>query len=215
MALQGNVGETGKIRMPKINRRRSPRRALELAIRVFGTDFQGKDFVEDSTTLEVSPHGAKIRLTRQLIPEQEIRVLCQDNNREGLFRVVRQVGEPVGEFSFWGVECLNPSENIWEGALPRPGPKPVPKPGPQLDRAPGRPVDRTPSQSLDPGLGSKAKTPVQFMLRCSQCGMRELVDVDETQIQTMRKLKGLVRGCPACGATVLWKGVAVKGPRSV
>ena len=125
------------------------------------------------------------------------------------------VGEPVGEFSFWGVECLNPSENIWEGALPRPGPKPVPKPGPQLDRAPGRPVDRTPSQSLDPGLGSKAKTPVQFMLRCSQCGMRELVDVDETQIQTMRKLKGLVRGCPACGATVLWKGVAVKGPRSV
>ncbi len=204
MALQGNVGETAKIRMPKINRRRSPRRALELAIRIFGTDFQGKDFVEDSTTLEVSPHGAKIRLTRQLIPEQEIRILCQGNNREGLFRVVRQVGEPVGEFSFWGVECLNPSENIWEGALPRPGPKPVPKPGPQLDRAPGQP--------LDPELSSKGKTPVQVMLRCSQCGMRELVDLDESQIQAMRKVKGLVRGCPACGATVLWKRVAVKGP---
>src|SRR3989454_46399 len=116
MALQGSRGEVGKMQMLKVNRRRSPRRALELAIRIFGTDFRGKDFVEDSTTLEVNQHGAKIRLTSQLIPEQEIRILCQGNNREGLFRVARQVGEPVGEFSSWGVECLNPSENIWEVA---------------------------------------------------------------------------------------------------
>ena len=211
MALQESRGEVGKMQMPKVNRRRSPRRALELAIRIFGTDFRGKDFVEDSTTLEVNQHGAKIRLTSQLIPEQEIRILCQGNNREGLFRVARQVGEPVGEFSFWGVECLNPSENIWEGAQPRPGPQPVPKPGPQLGRTPSPQLGRTPSQPLDPGLGSRAKTPVQAMLRCSQCGMRELVDLDETQIQAMLKLKGLVRGCPACGATDLWKRAAVQG----
>ncbi len=117
----------------------------------------------------------------------------------------------MGELSFWGVECLNPSENIWEGAHPRPGPKPVPKPGPQFGRTPGPPLDRTPSQPLDPALSLKAKTPVQIMLRCSQCGMRELVDLEETQIQAMRKLKGLVRGCPACGATVLWKRVAAQG----
>ncbi len=48
--------------MLNIGQRRSPRRALELPIRVFGTDFQGRDFVEDAATLVVSRHGAKIRL---------------------------------------------------------------------------------------------------------------------------------------------------------
>lgn len=191
--------------MLNIRERRSPRYALELPIRVFGTDFQGTDFVEDSTTLVVSRHGAKIRLTHKLIPEMEIRILRQDNKREGLFRVVGQAGEPMGEFSFWGVECLEPAENIWEVgvAMPasKPGPRPAPPPSPEL--AP-KPVPQ-----LDAKLSSKDKSPVQAMFRCSKCGMRELVDLDETQIQAMRKLKGLVRGCPACGATSLWRRVGV------
>ncbi len=179
--------------MPEIRQRRSSRRALELPIRIFGTDFQGRDFVEDSTTLVVSRHGAKIRLTHKLIPEQEIRILCQANNREALFRVVSKAGAPAGEFSSWGVECLKPDENVLEGGPPRPGPK------------------------LGPGLGlrrklsSKDKSPVQVVLRCSKCGMRELIDLDQTQIRAIRELKGLVRGCPACGANSLWKPVAVQG----
>jgi hypothetical protein len=197
--------------MPEIRQRRSPRRALELAIRVFGTDFQGRDFVEDSTTLVVSRHGAKIQLTRKLIPEQEIQILCQGNNREGLFRVVSQVGEATSEFSFWGVECLKPDENIWEGALPRPRPKPEPRPGPQPDPKLG---SRSGPQ-LDPKLGSKPSwkdnSALQVVLRCANCGMRELVDLNERQIQHMRKSKGLLRDCPACGATSLWKGIAVQG----
>ncbi len=191
--------------MPEIGKRRSPRRALELPIRVFGTDFQGRDFIEDSTTLVVSRHGAKIRLTRKLIPEQEIRILCQGNSREALFRVVSQAGEPTSEFSFWGVECLKPSENIWEGGVPilasRPGSsRPAPLPGPS------KPVPQPDSK-----LSSRNKWPVQATLRCSECGMRELMDLDETQIRTIHKSKGLVRGCPACGATSLWKRVAVRG----
>jgi hypothetical protein len=180
--------------MPEIRQRRSPRRALELPIRVFGTDFQGRDFVEDSTTLAVNRHGAKIRLTRKLIPDQEIRILCQENNRETLFRVVSEAGEATSEFSFWGVECLKPGENIWEGGIPRPGPKLVSRPGPQLD----------------PKLSWQDKLPVQVVLRCSKCGMRELTDLDETQIQAIRRSKGLVRGCPACGETSLWKRVALQ-----
>lgn len=191
--------------MLNIRQRRSPRQALEVPIRVSGTDFQGRDFVEDSTTLVVSRHGAKIRLTRKLIPEMEIRILCQGNKREGLFRVVGQAGEPMGEFSFWGVECLEPAENIWEGgvAMPasKPGSRPAPLPSPQLAPKPVPQLDAKPS--------SKDKPPVQAWLRCSKCGMRELVDLDETQIQAMRKLKGLVRSCPACGATGLWRRVGV------
>jgi hypothetical protein len=215
--------------MLNIRERRSPRYALELPIRVFGTDFQGTDFVEDSTTLVVSRHGAKIRLTHKLIPEMEIRILRQDNKREGLFRVVGQAGEPMGEFSFWGVECLEPAENIWEVgvAMPasKPGPRPAPPPSPEVAPKPGplpspelapKPAPLPspelapkPVPQLDAKLSSKDKSPVQAMFRCSKCGMRELLDLDETQIQAMRKLKGLVRGCPACGATGLWRRVGV------
>jgi len=211
MALQGNARKSGKIRMAEIRQRRSPRGTLELPIRVSGTDFQGKDFVEDSATLVVSRHGAKIRLRHKLIPEQEIQILCHGNNREGLFRVVSQAGKPTSEFSFWGVECLTPGEDIWEGdfrkASPRPGPKPSHKPAsrpsPRLSPRPAPQPEPKPS----PNHGSL----VQAVLRCSKCGMRELMELDETQIQAMRKLEGLVRGCPACGATGLWKRVAGKG----
>jgi hypothetical protein len=316
--------------MLNIGQRRSPRYARELPIRVFGVDFQGTDFVEDSRTLVVSRHGAKIRLTRKLIPEMEIRILCQNSKREGLFRVVGQAGQPIGKFSFWGVECLEPAENIYEiedamaasepsprpAPLPSPelAPKPVPqldaklcllgeniyetgdvmpasepspmaallpspalapKPIPQLDTKlsspaenvyetgvampasepslmpaplpspelaprpvpqldgklsspaenvygigvampaselspmpaplPGPELAPKPVPQLDAKLSSKHKSSARAWLRCAKCAMRELVELDETQVQAMRKLKGVMRSCPACGATTLWK----------
>ena len=201
--------------MPKTEKRRSHRRALETPIRVIGTDVQGRDFVEDSTTLVVSRHGAKIQLTRKLFPDQEILILCQGNSREAHFRVVRQAGEPTGDFSFWGVECLEPGKNIWEGALPIPSSKPAPRPFPQ----PSPKTSPRPAPQLEPKLASMpiAKRSVeeklhgQAVLRCSKCGMRELVELEEKQIQAIRRLKGLVRDCPACGAKSLWKRVGVKG----
>jgi hypothetical protein len=160
---------------------------LELPIRVFGKDFRGRDFVEDSATLALSRNGGKIRLTHKLIPEQEIQILFLGAKRKALFRVVSKAGEPTGEFSFWGVECLTPAENLREGGIPRPAPE------------------------LGPKLSSKDKWPVQATLRCSKCGMRELIDLDQTQIRAVRELKGLVRDCHACGANSLWKPVAVQG----
>jgi hypothetical protein len=112
-----------KIRVPDIRQRRSPRRVLELPIRVFGKDSRGRKFVEDSATLVLSRHGAKIRLTHKLIPEQEIQILFLGAKREALFRVVSKAGEPTGEFFVWGVECLTPGENLREGGILRPSSK--------------------------------------------------------------------------------------------
>jgi hypothetical protein len=194
--------------MLSIRQRRSPRYAIELPIRVFGVDYQGTHFVEDSTTLVVSRHGAKIRLTRKLIPEMEILILCQDKKHEGLFRVVGQAGEPMGKFSFWGVECLEPAEDIYETEVAMPASKPSPRPAP----LPSPELVPKPVPQLDAKLSSKDKLSVQAWLRCSKCGMRELVELDETQIQAMRKLKGLLRSCPLCGPTTLWRRVGVLGP---
>jgi hypothetical protein len=301
---------------------------------VFGLDFQGRDFIEDSTTVVLSRHGAKIRLTRKLIPEMEIRIVFHDNTREWLFRVVGQAGEPVGKFSFWGIECLEPADNIYETGVampaplpsprrallpspelapkpvpqldaklsslaeniyetgfvmpgsersPRPAslpspelaPKPVPqrdaklsspaenvyetgiampasepsprpallpspelapKPVPQLDAKLSSPAENIyetgdvmpgsersprpaplpspalapkPVPQLDAKLSSKDTSSAEAWLRCAECGMRELVELDKMQIRAMRKLKGLVRSCPACGATTLWRRVRV------
>jgi hypothetical protein len=193
--------------MPSITERRSPRKALELPIRVFGVDYQGTHFVEDATTLVVSRHGAKIRLTRKLIPEMEILILCQDSMHEGLFRVVGQAGEPMGQFFFWGVECLEPAENIYETGVAMPSSEPslTPDPLPSPELAP------EPAPQLDASLSAQDNLPVQGWLRCSDCGMREVVELDETQIHSMRRSKGLVRSCPACGANTLWRLVGILG----
>jgi hypothetical protein len=93
---------------------------VSLPIRVYATDFRGKDFVEDSTTVVVNRHGAKIRLSRQLLPQQEIRILSQRTGEEAVFRVISRVGSPVDRYTFWGVECLSSGHNIWGMGFPEP-----------------------------------------------------------------------------------------------
>src|SRR2546428_9736654 len=104
--------------MNEIRHRRSPRLAQALPIRVYGIDFTGRDFVEDSTTLVVGQQGAKVRLTRQLVPEQEIRILCMRNDREALFRVVGKAGGSEGPYTPWGVECLKAPAKTSEVSTP-------------------------------------------------------------------------------------------------
>jgi len=98
--------------------RRTPRLALGLPIRVFATDFKGRSFVEDSTTIAINLHGAKIRLGRELVPEQELRILSGKTGREAIFRVVGKAADSENRYTVWGVECLNPDHNIWGVAFP-------------------------------------------------------------------------------------------------
>lgn len=100
--------------------RRSCRLALIVPIRVFGIDFQGKDFVEDSHTLVVNQHGAKIRLAHQLLPEQEIRLHSHANQQEAVFRVVSKVPAASFGYTLWGVECLDHDRDIWGIRFPAP-----------------------------------------------------------------------------------------------
>jgi predicted nucleic-acid-binding Zn-ribbon protein len=97
------------------------------------------------------------------------------------------------------------AENIYESgdamAVFKPSPKPAPLPSPE-------PAPK-PVPQLHAKLSSPENSSAEAWLRCPKCGMRELVELDETQIQAMRRLKGLVRSCPACGATSLWRRTRV------
>jgi hypothetical protein len=103
--------------------RRSCRVALSLPIRIIGIDDHGIDFTEEAHTLIVNLHGAMIQTTHQLKPEAEIRLLSHPTGQDGLFRVVSKLQSPDLQFTYWGVEKMDPERNIWGVNIPqlRPG----------------------------------------------------------------------------------------------
>ncbi len=92
--------------------RRSDRVPIELDIKVWGTDGQGRGFIEDTQTAIVSQHGAKIRLSHKMVPEQELTVRCVKTGKESDIRVVGQIGGGPGEY-FYGIQLLNVEVNLW------------------------------------------------------------------------------------------------------
>lgn len=92
--------------------RRSDRIAVKLPITVSGTDGMGRDFLEETETLVLSCHGAKIALNRKLVPDLELSIRCAASGREADVRVVGQIGEGPEGF-YYGVEILDPHIDLW------------------------------------------------------------------------------------------------------
>jgi hypothetical protein len=103
--------------------RRSCRVALSVPIRIIGIDYRGIDFTEEALTIVVNLHGAKIRMTHQVNPDAEIRLLSHPTGQDSLFRVVSKLESPELKFTYWGIENMDLGKNIWGVALPelRPG----------------------------------------------------------------------------------------------
>lgn len=101
-----------------IQSRRSCRVAMTVPIQVFGTDYRGIDFTEEACTLVVNLHGAKVRLTHQLLPEAEIRVVSHPTGQDAVFRVVSKLPDEELEFTYWGIENLEPQTNMWGVEIP-------------------------------------------------------------------------------------------------
>jgi len=104
--------------MQSFQTRRSCRVALSVPIRVIGTDYRGIDFTEEARTIVVNLHGAKIRMTHQLLPDAEIRVLSLATGQDSVFRVVSKLQSPELQYTYWGVENLTPETNIWGISIP-------------------------------------------------------------------------------------------------
>jgi len=88
--------------------RRSSRIPKELVIVLTGSDMEGKGFSEMTKTVLLSRHGAGIRSTFKLYPEQEIIIRYLDTNKEAFVRVVGQIGGE-GETHTYGVAFLDPN----------------------------------------------------------------------------------------------------------
>jgi len=155
--------------------RRTERVLLKVPIKVQGANPEGKTFSENTHTLVINRHGARIAVRAPLRPGDEIKVTNLYSNLTYPFRVVCRVGKSLGEGPEWGVECLEPEANVWGIQFP------------QKKRAPGE------VQSIS------------ALLECTQCASRELVEVAQGQYRTLIREFLLRRNCLKCGTTTAWQ----------
>lgn len=94
-----------------------PRKAVEVPVRIFGTDHDGKPFSENLTTVDVSVNGAKLRGVKARLEIGEIVGLTYGKTKSH-FRVkwIGVTGTPTE--GFIGLLNLNPSKPFWDFPLP-------------------------------------------------------------------------------------------------
>jgi hypothetical protein len=97
--------------------RRSDRISLELPLQLSGTDCSGEGYIEETHSVLLSRHGAKLVLNRKLTPDQELTVRCLATGRAADARVVGQFGRGPDGY-FYGVEFLDLSANPWNIEFP-------------------------------------------------------------------------------------------------
>src|SRR6266849_4808364 len=97
--------------------RREPRKAVEVSVRIFGTDRGGRIFSEKMTTVDVSHNGAKVKGVKTDLKLDEIIGLTRGKSKVH-FRVkwVGEAGSPSeGQI---GLLNLTPEKPLWDFALP-------------------------------------------------------------------------------------------------
>jgi PilZ domain len=92
--------------------RQSERISLALLIQVTGSNLFGDVFLCEGRTEVVSQNGARIRLTQNLAPDQEITIRCVETGKEAAARVVGRLSRKSKE-SVYGVVLLNSPTHPW------------------------------------------------------------------------------------------------------
>ena len=92
--------------------RRSSRIPKEMSILLVGSDMEGKVFSELTNTVVLSRHGAGIVSGYKLSAEQELIVRSLDSNKEAEVRVVGQLGDRDGRYTY-GVAFINQNIDFW------------------------------------------------------------------------------------------------------
>jgi PilZ domain-containing protein len=98
-------------------KRREPRVELQLPIRVFGTDVNGKAFSENLVTVDVSRRGVKLsNVQAQLKVGETIGMTYGQSKGRFIVRWVGAVGTPrAGQI---GIEYTSPEKPFWNVPLP-------------------------------------------------------------------------------------------------
>ena len=102
-----------------MGKRREPRKAMQVPVRIFGTDANGKIFSEKVTTASISNNGVRLDGVRAQLNVDEIVGLTYGNHKVH-FRV-KWVGVPgTPRQGAVGLMNLTPERPMWDFPLPHP-----------------------------------------------------------------------------------------------
>jgi PilZ domain len=93
---------------------------LEIPIRVLCFGGSTGDFAEETHTIFVNRDGALIALKHRVAVDETLRIINLENLREADFRVVGSARLEHGDFTEWGVECLDKQRTLWDIDFPPP-----------------------------------------------------------------------------------------------
>lgn len=160
--------------------RQSERVSLALPIEITGKDFFGDPFQCKGSTEVISQHGARIRLSQKLAPDQEITVRSIETGKTAAARVVASVnGKSDGHANgkskdyAYGVVLQTPQLQPWGINFPP--------------------------------RGDSAGAVGRIVLECLSCHSRELAYLDGFELEVLESNGTVSRFCKRCVETSIWK----------
>jgi hypothetical protein len=93
---------------------------ITIPLRISGVDANNQRFTEDGRTIMINRNGARIIMTRPLASGRVLHMTNLISQREADFRVVGPLTPATEKGGEWGVECLEPGEDIWAIQFPPP-----------------------------------------------------------------------------------------------
>lgn len=98
-------------------RRRSQRVLMQVAVRIRGTDAQGKAFEEEASTLAINAHGALIHLHARITSGSTVLMLHKQTKEEQECHVVF-LGPVRSGHAEIGLEFSEPRPSFWRVKFP-------------------------------------------------------------------------------------------------
>lgn len=100
----------------QLERRRSPRRLLDVPLIVSGETAEKQPFSEETFTISVSAHGALVLLANRVALGQTIVLIKPETRQEQKGRVSR-LGAPYGGLAQVAVEFAQPVPEFWPDSV--------------------------------------------------------------------------------------------------
>jgi len=97
-------------------RRRSPRRLLDVPLIVSGATAENQPFTEETFTISVSAHGALVLLAARVALGQTVVLIKPETRQEQQGRVSR-LGAPYGGLAQVAVEFAQPVPEFWPDSV--------------------------------------------------------------------------------------------------
>ena len=101
---------------PQLERRRSPRRLLDVPLIVRGETAENQPFREETFTISVSAHGALVLLASHVALGQTVVLVKPETRQEQEGRVSR-LGAPYGGLAQVAVEFTQPVPEFWPDSV--------------------------------------------------------------------------------------------------